>query len=76
MDRGEWEYRDAPSHPVYAMTDQHQATVLLRRLNDGDRGAAAELLPMVYDELKRLAGRYMQGEASSQQLLGHAHNGR
>ncbi len=68
MDRGEWEYRDAPSHPVYAMTDQHQATVLLRRLNDGDRGAAAELLPMVYDELKRLAGRYMQGEASSHTL--------
>jgi RNA polymerase sigma factor (TIGR02999 family) len=50
------------------MTDQHQATLLLRRLNEGDRDAAAELLPMIYDELKRLAGRYMQGEAPGHTL--------
>ncbi|MDP6368681.1 MAG: sigma-70 family RNA polymerase sigma factor [Planctomycetota bacterium] len=44
------------------------ASSLKRRLSDGDRDAAAELLPLVYDELKRLAGRYMQGEASSHTL--------
>lgn len=35
---------------------------LLRRIEDGDRGAAAELLPMVYDELRRLAAKRMAEE--------------
>lgn len=34
----------------------------LARLRDGDSAAAAELLPLVYDELRALAGSYFQRE--------------
>ena len=36
-----------------------RTTVLLQRMQDGDRGAAQELLPVVYSELHRLAERAM-----------------
>jgi RNA polymerase sigma-70 factor (ECF subfamily) len=39
---------------------------MLARLRAGDRRAADELLPLVYDELHRLASRYLHGER-----LGH-----
>jgi hypothetical protein len=38
------------------MTD---VTRLLERANRGDRQAAAELLPLVYDELRKLAAAKM-----------------
>ena len=41
------------------MPDPHETTRLLQRLGDGDPDAAAELAPIVYDELHRLAQRAM-----------------
>jgi RNA polymerase sigma factor (TIGR02999 family) len=37
-------------------------TQILARIDDGDASAAEELLPLVYDELRRLAERQMAGE--------------
>jgi len=40
----------------------HQVTQLLVRWREGDRRALDELMPLVHDELCRLASRYMRGE--------------
>ncbi len=37
-------------------------TPLLKRYSDGDQNALAELIPQIYDELRRLASCYLQGE--------------
>lgn len=37
-------------------------TILLERAGAGDAAAAEEILPLVYDELRRLARSYLQGE--------------
>ena len=37
-------------------------TVLLERMRSGNPDALEQLLPVVYQELRRLAGRYMQAE--------------
>jgi RNA polymerase sigma factor (TIGR02999 family) len=37
-------------------------TQLLRASSDGNRAAEAQLIPLVYDELRRLAGSYMRSE--------------
>ncbi len=42
--------------------EQHLVTQLLQQACDGDSHAAAELLPLVYDELRRLARARMNGE--------------
>jgi hypothetical protein len=34
----------------------------------GDAGVADQILPLVYDELRRLAASYLQGEKSGQTL--------
>jgi len=39
-----------------------EVSTLLRAWSDGDRGALDRLTPIVYDELHRLARRYMKGE--------------
>ncbi len=39
-----------------------EVTELLIAWRDGDRAALDRLIPLVHDELKRLAGRYMRGE--------------
>jgi RNA polymerase sigma-70 factor (ECF subfamily) len=39
-----------------------QVTVLLKRLRNGDPAAAQQLVPLVIDELKRLARHYMRNE--------------
>jgi RNA polymerase sigma factor (TIGR02999 family) len=44
------------------------ATRILDSLGDGDRRSAAELLPVVYHELRSLAGRLMAGRADPQTL--------
>jgi RNA polymerase sigma-70 factor (ECF subfamily) len=41
---------------------------LLRLWSDGDQGALEKLTPIVYDELHRLARRYMKGERSGHSL--------
>src|ERR1700693_4452505 len=44
------------------MSDPHEVTVLLSALTRGDEDAGARLIPVVYDELRRLAGSYMRRE--------------
>ncbi len=39
-----------------------EITQLLVELGKGDKDAEARLIPVVYDELRRLANRYMRGE--------------
>ncbi len=41
---------------------QNDVTSLLEAWNAGDQNAAAEVLPLVYDELRRIAGRYCRRE--------------
>src|SRR5258708_12123792 len=41
---------------------------LLRAWSDGDRSALERLTPIVYDELHRLARRYMKGERPGHSL--------
>lgn len=44
------------------MSSPRDVTVILRHATDGDRSAADELLPLVYDELRRLAQHHLQSE--------------
>ncbi len=44
------------------MSDNQEVTLLLSALTRGDDGAATKLIPVVYDELRRLAGSYMRRE--------------
>lgn len=41
---------------------REEVTALLGQLADGDGAAASRLIPIVYDELRRLAGGYMRRE--------------
>src|SRR6187401_409331 len=43
-------------------------TVILNRIEQGDPQAAEELLPLVYDELRRLAAARMTNEAAGHTL--------
>jgi RNA polymerase sigma factor (TIGR02999 family) len=45
-----------------------EITQLLIALGRGDRDAEARLIPLVYDELRRLANRFMQGERPNHTL--------
>jgi RNA polymerase sigma factor (TIGR02999 family) len=45
-----------------------EATVFLQRMAAGDDGAGEQLLPLVYDELHRLAGRHMAGQGGAHTL--------
>jgi RNA polymerase sigma-70 factor, ECF subfamily len=47
---------------------QQRVTDLLTRWSDGDAAALAELTPLVYDELRRLAHRHMNGERANHTL--------
>ncbi|MGB9233321.1 MAG: sigma-70 family RNA polymerase sigma factor [Terriglobales bacterium] len=44
------------------MTEGQEVTILLTALTRGDDGAASKLIPVVYAELRRLAGSYMRRE--------------
>jgi RNA polymerase sigma factor (TIGR02999 family) len=46
----------------------HEITVILNRAGKGDPQAAAKLLPLVYDELRRLAGAKMARESDGHTL--------
>jgi len=43
-------------------------TVLLTRVKNGDQGALAELMPLVYRELRRIAGHFMREERTDHTL--------
>jgi RNA polymerase sigma-70 factor, ECF subfamily len=44
------------------MNDTQEVTRLLQNLNDGNRDAVDELVPLVYAELRRLAASYLRSE--------------
>jgi RNA polymerase sigma factor (TIGR02999 family) len=46
----------------------HEVTQLLRAWSEGDQGALQQLMPMVYDELHRLARHYMADERQGHTL--------
>lgn len=46
----------------------HGVTELLIKLSDGKRDVVDELLPMIYDELKRIAASYLRRERSDHTL--------
>jgi RNA polymerase sigma factor (TIGR02999 family) len=48
--------------------DGGEVSILLRAWSEGDQGALERLTPIVYDELHRLARRYMQGERPGHSL--------
>ena len=45
-----------------------EVSILLKSIENGDKQAAAELLPLVYEELRRLAAHELRGEPSGQTL--------
>lgn len=47
---------------------REDVTVLLGQLTGGNEGAASKLIPLVYNELRRLAGGYMRRERSDHTL--------
>jgi RNA polymerase sigma-70 factor (ECF subfamily) len=49
-----------PSSPV-----ENEVTTLLQKWSDGDQVALEKLTPIVYEELRRLARRYMRGERAN-----------
>lgn len=51
-----------------ASNSQHDVSVLLQDWRRGDRGALERLMPLVYDELRRLAHRYMTRERAGHTL--------
>lgn len=50
------------------MSSVGEVTRLLRASSEGDREAESELIPLVYDELRRLAARYMRFERANHTL--------
>ncbi len=49
-------------------TSPEFVTGLLQRAKQGDENAVATLMPIVYDELRKLAGRYLRQERPGQTL--------
>jgi RNA polymerase sigma factor (TIGR02999 family) len=49
-------------------TAQSQVTELLQRWSKGDQGALDALMPLVYEDLRRLASHYLKQEARAQTL--------
>jgi len=71
---GDWEYN--LQYWANLMQGQHEevaassgdVTVLLKAWSDGDRGALDRLTPLVYEELRRLARRYLRRERTGHSL--------
>ena len=58
----------AARRPAGTLGSMSDVTRLLDAAAGGDRQAAADLLPLVYDELRKLAAARMAGEAAGQTL--------
>ena len=50
------------------MDSRSEVTAILSKINDGSTSAPDELLPLVYDELRKLAASYMANERSDHTL--------
>ena len=61
-------FRIVTSHPSVTLWAVSDFTQILERVEDGDPKAADQLLPLVYDELRRLAAQKMANEAAGQTL--------
>jgi len=59
---------EPPAHKETKAPDNAEVSGLLRAWSEGDRAALDRLTPIVYDELRRLAGRYMRGERPGHSL--------
>jgi RNA polymerase sigma-70 factor (ECF subfamily) len=46
----------------------HNITLMLKQLNEGNQDVVAELVPLLYDELRRLAAAYLRRERSDHTL--------
>jgi RNA polymerase sigma factor (TIGR02999 family) len=62
----EWAENDTMGAPAQSVTE------LLAQWSDGDRAALDKLMPVVYGELKRLAGHYMRRESGGHTLQSSA----
>src|SRR5438552_11846279 len=65
--------QDAEGFPVWrlnhmAKKSSHDVTGLLLAWGEGDRTALDRLIPLVHDELHRMAHRYMSGEREGHTL--------
>ena len=59
---------DAPEPPDTHTPPAGEVERLLARAGAGDERAMADLMPLVYDELRRIAGRYMRRERPGQTI--------
>jgi len=50
------------------MSRDHDVTEVLRKLSDGEQDAPARLMPLVYEELRKLSQGYLQDERSDHTL--------
>lgn len=50
------------------MEQPRDATIMLREICTGDQAAAARLLPLIYTELRGLAGGYFRGQSADHTL--------
>ncbi len=60
--------KSTPPHDEPGTPPGGEVTEFLRAWSDGDRAALDSLTPIVYDELHRLARRYMRGERPGHSL--------
>src|SRR5213594_2540253 len=58
----------AENNPHPGEDGSRPITVLLTELRKGNKAAEAELIPLVYNELHRLARHYMRGEREGHTL--------
>ena len=58
----------SPGRPEMTDTDQSQLTQLLQQVNSGQDEALAQLMPVVYSELRRQAARYLRRERQNHTL--------
>lgn len=59
---------DSASAMSESGTPVQNVTLLLRKWSEGDRAALDQLMPIVYDELRRLASSYLRRESGGQTL--------
>jgi RNA polymerase sigma-70 factor (ECF subfamily) len=62
------ENSELPANEAEPDLDRGEVSMLLRAWSDGDRAALDRLTAIVYDELRRLASRYMRGERPGHSL--------
>lgn len=60
--------KNSPHPDRQPQTRADSVTMLLVRAGEGDATATAELLPLVYDELRELAAKHLGGERASHTL--------